>query len=96
MTVSQRFPGTHLTASVDAQYRSRLETLSGGSVSPFTVVDATLLGRNIGRHVDVSAGAYNLLNKAYSDPASGALQQDSIRQDGRSLRLQVTWRLGDR
>ncbi len=96
VTVSQRFPGTHLTASVDAQYRSRLETLSGGSVSPFAVVDATLLGRNIGRHLDVSAGAYNLLNKAYSDPASGALQQDSIRQDGRSLRLQVTWRLGDR
>jgi iron complex outermembrane receptor protein len=85
-----------LFVSLDAQYRSRIQTLSGGSVSPFSLVNFTLLGRKIGKHVDVSASVYNLLDKKYFDPASGDTVQQAIQQDGRSFRVKMTWHPGER
>ena len=96
LAVSQRVPRTGVTASLDAQYRARIQTVAGTSVSPFTVVNATLLGRTFGRHADIALSAYNLLNKSYADPASGVNVQSAIPQDGRSLRLQFTWFLTER
>ncbi len=96
LAVSQRLPRTGVTASLDAQYRARIETLAGTSVSPFTVVNATLLGRTLGRHADVALSAYNLLNKSYADPASGVNVQAAIPQDGRNVRLQFTWYFAER
>ena len=96
VALSQAVPHTGITASLDAQYRSRIGTEAGTSISPFTVINATLLGRTFGRHADLSLSAYNLLNTAYADPASGVNVQASIPQDGRVLRLQVTWHLDER
>jgi iron complex outermembrane receptor protein len=83
-------------ASLDAQYRSRMHLPDEGSVSPFAVVNATLLGRRIGKHFDFSASIYNLFNKRYADPSSGVTLQRTIEQDGRSFQVKMTWRLGDR
>ena len=96
IAVSQAIPRTGVTASLNAQYRARIETEAGTSVSPFTVVNATLLGRTFGRHADLALSAYNLLNKTYADPASGSNTQAAIPQDGRTLRLQVNWHLAER
>jgi outer membrane receptor protein involved in Fe transport len=81
---------------VDAQYRSRIVTLAGPVISPFTVANFTLLGHAIGSRGDLSASFYNLLDKHFADPCSGANLQAQIPQDGRSVRLQFTWRLGKR
>ena len=54
-------------------------------MSPFSIVNFTLLGRNLGKHVDVSASIYNLLDKKYFDPASGDTVQQAIQQDGRGF-----------
>jgi outer membrane receptor protein involved in Fe transport len=43
------------------------------------------------QHGDLSASVYNLLDKRYSDPASGANLQQSIPQDGRNFRVQMMW-----
>jgi iron complex outermembrane receptor protein len=85
-----------LFLSLDAQYRSRIESVSDTSVSPFSVVNCTLLGRKIGKQLDLSASVYNLLNKRYSDPGSGDNLQSAIPQDGRSFRVKMTWHLGER
>jgi outer membrane receptor for ferrienterochelin and colicin len=82
--------------SLDAQYRSRIHTLSGGSVSPFSVFNINLLGRKIGEHMDLSAGLYNVLDKRYFDPSSSENLQDAIQQDGRTFRVKMTWHLGER
>jgi iron complex outermembrane receptor protein len=82
--------------SLDAQYRSRIQNLTGGSVSPFAVVNATLLARNLGKRVDLSASIYNLLNKKYFDPASTENLQQEIQQDGRSFRVKMTWHWKER
>ncbi|WP_128914441.1 TonB-dependent receptor plug domain-containing protein [Granulicella sibirica] len=96
VSFTQKLPVANLKAGFDAQYRSRIITLSGSSISPYTLVNATLLGRSIGKHGELSLSAYNLLNKSYSDPASGANTQQAIPQDGRSLRVQITWRRSER
>jgi outer membrane receptor for ferrienterochelin and colicins len=88
--------GRRVFVSLDAQYRSRIQSLTGGPVSPFSIVSASLLGRRLGKHADLSASVYNLLDKKYFDPASGANLQQAIQQDGRSFRLKMTWHLEKR
>jgi outer membrane receptor protein involved in Fe transport len=83
-------------ASLDGQYRSRIQTLNGGSVSPFSVVNISLLGRKVGGHMDLSAGLYNLLDKRYFDPPSSENIQGAIQQDGRTFRVKMTWHIGER
>lgn len=41
--------------------------------------------------VDVSLGVYNLFNRGVADPASYEVREDSIRQDGRTFRLKLTY-----
>ena len=83
-------------ASLDAQYRCGMTTFNGGSVSPFTIVNVSLLGRRIGKRVDLSANLYNVLDKKYYDPPSTGLPESEVRQDGRTFRVKMTWYLGER
>lgn len=94
LNVTEKLPRTNLAMSLEAQYRSRIEALQCGSVSPFTLLNVTILDRKIGKHGDLSASVYNLLDKRYSDPASGANLQQSIPQDGRNYRVQMIWNFG--
>lgn len=82
--------GDRLSAGVDWQYMSSRRTLAGGLVRGFTVANVTLLGR-IRRGLEASVSVYNLLDARYSDPGSEEHRQDSIEQDGRSLRIKLTW-----
>jgi len=92
--LSQPLLGKRVFVSLDAQYRSRIQSLASGAVSPFAVVNLTLLARKISRHMDLSASIYNLLDKSYFDPPSGENLQQAIQQDGRSFRVTMTWHLG--
>jgi outer membrane receptor protein involved in Fe transport len=96
LNLTQPFLRKRLFASLDAQYRSRIQPLSGPPVSPFALVNLTLFGRNIGRHVDVSTSVYNLLDKSYFDPPSAENLRQPIQQDGRSFRVKLTWHPGER
>ena len=94
LNVTEKLPKTNLVTGIDAQYRSRIEALQGGSISPFTLLNVTISDRRLGKHGDLSAGVYNVLDKRYSDPASGANLQQSIPQDGRTFQVQMTWNFG--
>src|SRR5205085_6691088 len=82
--------------SLDAQYRSRIQPLVASPVSPFTTFNLTALGRNLGKHLDLAASVYNLLDRKYFDPPSAENLQQPIQQDGRSFRNSLTWRPGER
>jgi hypothetical protein len=85
-----------LFAGLEAQFNSRATTLEGGTASSFQVFNATLLGHAMGKHLDVSASAYNLLDKKYFDPAPAGLTQDQIQQDGRNFRAHITAKILER
>ncbi len=95
-SATQPLLGKKLFLSLDAQYRSGIRSLDSGYVSPVTVVNATALGKHFGKHVDISASVYNLLDKRYFDPPSSANLQLPIPQYGRSLRFKLTWHSGER
>jgi iron complex outermembrane receptor protein len=84
-----------MLASLDVQYRSQIDLPAGGSVSSYTTINATLLGRRIAKHVDLSVSVYNLLDSKYFDPASGVTVQKEIQQDGRTFRIKMTWHPGE-
>jgi outer membrane cobalamin receptor len=83
-----------LFATIDSQYTSRRATLAGAEVSPYTVVNLTLLGHHLTRGLDVSASLYNALNNRFYDPGSPQHLQDAIQQDGRNFRFKLVWTLG--
>jgi iron complex outermembrane receptor protein len=82
----------NLFASLDAQYNSSRQTLAGNTVSGFAVFNLTVLGHTLGKHMDLSASIYNILDKKYSDPGRPEDPEDSIPQDGRSFRIKITSR----
>jgi outer membrane receptor protein involved in Fe transport len=94
LNVTEKLPKTNLLTSIDAQYRGRIEALQGGTISPFTLLNVTILDRKLGKHGDLSASVYNVLDKRYSDPAPGSNLQQSIPQDGRNFRAQLMWNFG--
>jgi outer membrane receptor for ferrienterochelin and colicins len=81
-----------LFASVDAQYTSSAQTLAANTVSGFSVLNFTLLGHALGKHLDLSGSVYNVFNKKYFDPGRPEDPEDSIQQDGRNFRIKLTGR----
>jgi iron complex outermembrane receptor protein len=81
-----------LFAGLEGQYMGRRLTLAGNSLGGFGVMNATLLGHALGKHLDLSASLYNLLDKKYSDPGRPEDVQDAIQQDGRNFRIKLTGR----
>ncbi len=79
--------------SLQGQYSSPVQTLASAQVGGFLLANATLSGPEKAGF-SFSAGAYNVFNKRYADPAGPELTQDSIVQDGRTLRVAVTYRFG--
>jgi iron complex outermembrane receptor protein len=81
-----------LFASLDAHYVSPVQTLAENTVGGFSVLNVTLLGHTVGKHLDLSASVYNVFNKKYFDPGRPEDVQDSIQQDGRNFRIKLTGR----
>jgi outer membrane receptor protein involved in Fe transport len=96
LSLSQPLFRNRLFVTADGQYRSGIESLLGEHISPYSVVNATVLSRKLGRHTDLSASVYNLLDKKYFDPPSNANLQMPIQQDGRNARVSLTWHWGER
>jgi len=87
--------------SVEFQYASKRTSVyqdssgnlvSGVDASGYGIVNLTLFSQNLAPGLELSATVYNLLDRRYSDPSSFFHQQDLIEQDGRSLRVKMTYR----
>lgn len=87
-------------AGVEARYIGKRSTVFGGKVGGSTVVNFTLSDFRPAKNVEVSASIYNLFDKNYADPPSDehfdnstpVRRLQSIRQDGRSLRVNLAYR----
>ena len=81
-----------LFAAIEGQFLGRRLTLLQDSLSSYQVFNLTLLGRKVGKHFDVAAGVFNVLDKKYFDPGRPEDPEDAIQQDGRSFRIKITAR----
>ena len=81
-----------LLLGVDGQFLGRRLTLLQDSLSSYQVLNLTLLGHGLGKHLDVAASVYNILDKKYFDPGRPEDPEDAIQQDGRSFRVKIVAR----
>ena len=80
-----------LFAGLEVQYISSRATNDGARADGYTVTNLTLLSRRWLPGLELTGGLYNLFNQRYVDPASPPLVPDVIPQDGRNLRLLVSY-----
>ncbi|MGC2064359.1 MAG: TonB-dependent receptor, partial [Thermodesulfovibrionales bacterium] len=77
---------------IEEQYTSRRKTLSGNDAKSFYVTNVTIFSRNLLKNLEASVSMYNLFDCRYGDPGAEEHLQDTIRQDGRTFRLKLTYR----
>jgi iron complex outermembrane receptor protein len=78
--------------ALEAQYTGQRRTLRGKILDDFVVVNVTLFSHDLVKGVSLSASVYNLLDTRYRDPGAQEHVQDGIEQDGRSVRVKLTYR----
>jgi iron complex outermembrane receptor protein len=81
-----------LFASMNLQYVSKRETLTGQATGACVTPNFTLFGRDVLRGLDVSASLYNPFNQIHADPSGNGLAEDAITQDGRNFRITIARR----
>ncbi|MBC7453725.1 MAG: TonB-dependent receptor [Massilia sp.] len=77
-------------SGVEAQYVGQRATLAGRT-GGFWLANLNVFSTRLTRHWDGALGVGNLFDRRYADPASDAFRQDTLVQDGRSLRLTITY-----
>ena len=75
---------------LDAVYESARLTRDGTEGDPFVLVNGTI-SRQLGDHFRLGLTARNLFNAGYGTPVGPELRQQIIRQDGRTLALEVKY-----
>jgi iron complex outermembrane receptor protein len=81
-----------LFAGIETQYFDKRKTLLGRASDYFILTNLTLTYKEVAKGLDVSFGIYNLFDDEYGTPGFSEHAQDTIRQDGRSYRLKLTYR----
>jgi iron complex outermembrane receptor protein len=92
LNLSIPLAGPSLSAGVEGQFMGRRLTLLQNSLGSYQVFNFTLLGHTLGKHMDVAASVFNLLDKKYFDPGRPEDPENIIQQDGRSIRIKITGR----
>jgi outer membrane receptor protein involved in Fe transport len=82
-------PGKPGQYAVEAIAVGARRTLTGSRL-PGSIVTNIVYTKRFA-DVDVSMGVYNLFNHRAADPASYEIREASIRQDGRTYRLKLTY-----
>jgi iron complex outermembrane receptor protein len=78
--------------SVEAQYLGSRGTLAGSEVAAAAPVNITMV-QPLGRSWELSGSVLNIFDARYSNPVSSQHRQDAIRQNGRTARIGLRWRL---
>jgi outer membrane receptor protein involved in Fe transport len=78
-------------AGLDVQAVSARTTLRGNRVGGFATANFTLT-MPVFRRLGLSASLYNAFDARYANPGSEEHLQDALAQDGRQLRVKLTWR----
>ncbi len=79
-------------ASMDLQFVSKRATLAGEYAGAYIVPNFTLFTRNVLKRWEISASCYNASNQTYADPGGNGLAEDTIVQDGRTVRIKVGYK----
>jgi iron complex outermembrane receptor protein len=80
-----------LFVGLETQYTSSRKTRLDNRARAFYVTNATLVGQALSNHLQLSLSVYNVFGIDYGDPGSEEHAQDVIAQDGRTVRVKLTY-----
>lgn len=75
---------------LDAVYETARHTRDRGETAGFLLLNGTV-SRQLAEHFRLGLTMRNLLDNRYATPVGPELRQQSIRQDGRTFGLELTW-----
>lgn len=78
-------------AGTEVQYMSSRRTVDGSRVDDFFITNVTLFSQNLIKGLSASFSVYNLFDKKYRDPSGAEITQKFVEQDGRHVRLKLTY-----
>ena len=81
--------------AIEGQYTSSVDSLQDNPIPGFLVVNATVSTSALLHLVSISASAYNLFNVRYANAVGPSFVEDSIQQNGRTLRIKFTYSFGN-
>jgi outer membrane receptor protein involved in Fe transport len=90
---SQPLPWVGLRLAAEWQYDGPRRTLNGSVLGGWAVTNLYVRAHTGVRGLDASLGFDNMFNKRYAEPAAAINWQNSLEQDGRSVRLKFDYRL---
>ncbi len=80
-----------LFVGLETQYTSSRRTRFDSRAGAVCVTNATLVGHALSNHLQLSLTVYNVFGIDYGDPGSEEHAQDVITQDGRTVRVKLTY-----
>jgi iron complex outermembrane receptor protein len=92
LRVSVPGPSKGSFVSMEVLAMSSRRTLAGAILGAATTANVTMVSP-VGLRFELVGSVRNLFNVQYADPASVSHQQDTIPQNGRTLRIGLRWKL---
>ena len=90
--LSGPLPVAGLRAGYEMQYDSQRITRDGSRLGGHALSNLNLNTEALAKGLDVSLAIYNLFDKRYAHPAADVNWQNAFEQDGRSVRLKLSYR----
>ena len=81
-----------LHAGYELHYDSRRLSLDGSRLGGYALSNLSLNTEALAKGLDVSLAIYNLFDKRYAHPAADVNWQNAFEQDGRTVRLKLSYR----
>jgi iron complex outermembrane receptor protein len=92
LRLSRSFLRARVFADLGLRGMSARRTLAGGRAPGFVLADLSLRAPRLAGGLDVFLDVRNLLDTSYADPGAEDHLQDTLRQDGRTVRLGLRYR----
>lgn len=92
LNFSAPLPVARLRLGYELQYDGRRQTIDGSDTHGYAVSNLHLSTNRLATGLEVGLGIRNLFNKRYAHPGADAHWRNALEQDGRSVRLQVTYK----
>ena len=89
---SSPLPFAGLRLGYELQYDSERLSNDGSLLGDYAVSNLQLSTDTLAKGLDLSVGIYNLFDKRYAHPAADSNWQNALEQDGRSVRVKLSYR----
>jgi iron complex outermembrane receptor protein len=91
INLSGPLPCAGLRMGYELRYDSSRVNRDGTTLGGYTLSNLTLSTDTLVKGLELSGGLYNLFDKRYAQPTAAAGWQNALEQDGRSVRVKLTY-----